>query len=863
MNQIIRYMLKKLPLVLLFTVFLAGVACSNSDITASSESIVTNAPGELNPVSDEMPSSVDAVIKWKTRVEQNGCEATLIVEVTQLDHWHIYSQNLPDGAMNIPTTFDWGKTAGIKYVGKTQEPASQVIDNDGFPERPLNGDKVVFKQKIKIEDGKAHDIKMSVEFMACKEACFPPTYKDFTFSVKACSADTEDSQTSDDNKEESEDGADDEGEGDEAEGDSLGLDSLEGDELSFDGPIEFRMLSYRKKDNAYEVVVEAKPYEGWGIIFDESNSKSLQLNWEGEGEYEFSGDAEFPEAKELAGLMVYDSTVQIKRMVEILDTANLPTILGKINFYAVKGDSVVKNIEEVVMTTNLNNAIDSRSGDEEKSYWQLFLFAFGGGLLALLTPCVFPMIPMTVTFFTKQSKTKSEGIRKALIYGVSIILIYVVLGVAVAKIAGAEALNAMSTAAVPNIIFFVLFVVFALSFFGAFEIRMPTKWIDKADKGADRGGLVGIFFMAFTLALVSFSCTGPVVGTVLVNSASGGLMGPIIAMFGFSLALALPFTLFAAFPGWLNSMPQSGGWLNTVKVVLAFFELAFALKFLSTADMAYQWHLLEREVYVGLWMGIFFSMGAYLMGWIRFSHDSPLEYLSVGRGILAMLTFGFVFYLTPGLWNGGQMSLVNAYLPPPNYAENSVESAHDVADDKEKHSEEGENAIPYPASAEEHGHGITVIRNYNEALAYAKAVNKPLLLDFTGWACVNCRKMEVNVWTGKGVIDYMRDSVVIASLYVDEKADLPKDEQYTNADGKKITTVGGRNMDMSISRYQQATQPLYVMIDHNENDITGKATYRSHGNIEDFQEWLQGGMDNFNKIKNVKVVRPKVEMVVE
>jgi thiol:disulfide interchange protein DsbD len=509
------------------------------------------------------------------------------------------------------------------------------------------------------------------------------------------------------------------------------------------------------------------------------------------------------------------------------------------------------NSSSIDLTFDLTAAVDSEDREKENSWGLIFILSFIGGLLALMTPCVFPMIPMTVTFFTKQSKTRAEGIRKAGFYAFCIIIIYVILGVLISWAAGEDALNIMATNPWVNIGFFVLFMVFAISFLGAFEITLPSSWINKADKQADRGGMIGIFFMAFTLALVSFSCTGPIVGTGLVQSAQGGLGGPIIAMLGFSMALAIPFGLFAAFPGWLNSLPQSGGWLNTVKVVLGFLEMAFALKFLSNADLVKQWHIMERELFLGIWIGIFLVLAIYLFGLIRFPHDSKNENLSVGRGFFATIVAGFVIYLIPGMW-GAPLKLISGFPPPLTYSESPYGIGNHAPDIPEG----------WPASTVAHGHGLFVVRDYYEALEFARKVDKPLLLDFTGWACVNCRRMEEFVWSDKAVAPIMSNDFVVASLYVDDRGELP--EKYKgrkDRNGDEMETIGDLWMDMQVTRYQQVTQPMYVVLDHHENQISTKADYTSHGEAEKFKAWLEAATARFGASgKGTKIV-PEFEKV--
>ncbi len=479
---------------------------------------------------------------------------------------------------------------------------------------------------------------------------------------------------------------------------------------------------------------------------------------------------------------------------------------------------------------------------KEENYWGIFWVAFLGGFAALLTPCVFPMIPMTVSFFTKQSKTKAAGFRNATLYGFSIIIIYVILGTVVTAIFGADVLNALSTDPWFNLFFAALLIVFAISFFGAFEIVLPSSWVNAADRGSDKGGLLGIFFMAFTLALVSFSCTGPIVGTLIVQAASVGGMAPVIGMLGFSLALALPFAFFAAFPGYLNSLPKSGGWLNSVKVVLGFLELAFAFKFLSITDMVLGLHILEREVFIAIWIAVFGALGFYLMGKIRLPHDSPMEYLPVSRLMLGLLVFAFTIYMIPGLW-GAPVNLISGFPPPNNYAESPFGVGKSAP---------GGNGSTGGTTAvlQEHmfygPQGIPAFDDFEPALKYAKKVNKPLLLDFTGKGCTNCRRMEDAVWSDPAVKKMLTDDFVLVSLYVDFRETLPQEEQYISpSTGKKIRTIGNKWSDFQISRYQRNSQPHYVILDHNENELVEQRGYDT--DVQDYIDWLKSGLEAFEE----------------
>ncbi|NCA20278.1 MAG: thiol:disulfide interchange protein, partial [Crocinitomicaceae bacterium] len=469
---------------------------------------------------------------------------------------------------------------------------------------------------------------------------------------------------------------------------------------------------------------------------------------------------------------------------------------------------------------------------------------FLGGLAALLTPCMFPMIPMTVTFFTKQSKTRREGIFKALIYGVSIILIYVTFGVVFTAATGTLGLNDLSTNMWMNLIFFGVFVFFAFSFLGAFEIQLPSSWVNKMDQQADRGGYLGIFFMAFTLGLVSFSCTGPIIGSLLVQaSTTGSYTTPAIGMTGFSLALAIPFTLFAIFPSWLNSLPQSGGWLNSVKVVLGLLELALSLKFLSAVDLAYHWDILSREWFVAIWFVLFLIMGIYLLGKIRFAHDSPVEKLSVTRFMFALIALVFAVYLYQGML-GAPLKLIDGIAPPRTHSEDNfrfVNGGLETGIVKDSTYEK------FAANMHPVGDGsILVFHDLIKATAYAKEKNLPILLDFTGHGCQNCRKTESSVWTNDEIRPLLQTKFVIASLYVDDRTPLPASEvRYSNITKSQIKYVGNKWAELQIEKYESFQQPLYVVIDHEGNNLTNTIAYTPE--INKYKAFLEKGLKAFKK----------------
>ncbi|MCG2611629.1 thioredoxin family protein [Flavobacterium sp. SM15] len=504
---------------------------------------------------------------------------------------------------------------------------------------------------------------------------------------------------------------------------------------------------------------------------------------------------------------------------------------------AVVTDSTSSSEVKETVATSQEKPVGKK--EEKKGLLSIFFFAFLGGFAALLTPCVFPMIPMTVSFFTKQSKNKAQGIRNAIIYGVSIILIYVILGTLVTAIFGADALNALSTNVWFNIIFFVLLVFFAASFLGAFEIMLPNSWANKVDRQADKGGIIGILFMALALAIVSFSCTGPIVGTLLVEAASKGGLAPIVGMLGFSSALALPFMLFAMFPGWLNSLPKSGGWLNTVKVVLGFLELALAFKFLSNADLVLQAHLLERETFLAIWIAVFGALAFYLFGKITLPHDSPLTHISVGRLSLGLLVLSFTIYLIPGLW-GAPLKLISGFPPPMTYSE----SPYGVGNSKGVGNSDSHAGLPDGAHLGPHD--IVAFTEYEKGMAYAKSANKPVLLDFTGFACVNCRKMEDYVWSKPEILSILKDKVVLISLYVDDKRELPENEKYTSKEtGKEIKTIGNKWSDFQITHYKANAQPYYIILDNEANRLTEPVGYTPDS--DEYKAWLESGIAKYKK----------------
>lgn len=509
------------------------------------------------------------------------------------------------------------------------------------------------------------------------------------------------------------------------------------------------------------------------------------------------------------------------------------------SLYTAKIKSIDSTVTDTISKQVLINAIDTEPlAQEEQSLWAIFLAGFIGGFLALIMPCIFPMLPLTVSFFTKKAGSRAKAVTQAGLYGLFIIVIYVALGLLVTIIFGSDALNEMASNGIFNFVFFLMLVIFAISFFGAFELTLPSAWVNKVDEKSDKGGLAGLFFMAFALALVSFSCTGPIIGTLLVQAASmGELMGPAIGMFGFSLALAIPFTLFAAFPSLLKSLPKSGGWLNSVKVVLGFIELALAFKFLSNVDLAYHWDILDREVFLVLWIVIFALLGLYLLGKIKFSHDSDLPFVSVPRLFLSIIVFSFTLYMVPGLW-GAPLKAISAWLPP------QTTQDFDLYTNSLSSPSEKSNVAKKYAGLFEAPHNLDAFFDYEEGMAYAKSVNKPVLIDFTGHSCVNCRKMEASVWSDPEVLNILKKDYVLISLYVDDKTALPETEQYTSAfSGKKVKTLGNKWSDFQASKFKVNSQPYYVIINDKEELLTKPEAFNL--DISNYIRFLNEGKSNY------------------
>ena len=808
-------------------------------------------------------------VKWTFNhklVGDDKAELTFTASID--DNWHVYSTKLADDLGPVPSAIDFMEINGAELIGEVTESETHTEFDPVFEaELTWFEHKAVIKQMVRLTAPMAK-IMGELTFMTCDDTkCLPPDYLEFQFDIEAAikPANTSKATTLTQEKAsatvlQTEPAPTDQ---------DLFENSNEGESQVLD-PVEWNFSVTKKEEGLYTLVATAAIEEHWHVYSKDLPNDDgpvateltfLSGSFEKVGELREIGDLiQVYDPNFMMNLNYFSSTVVFEQDFKIIGAEN---IIGEVYYMTCDEEKCLppESVEfEVDASTgalvgeettpeNLEgNIIEEEESSESKSdssLWGIFFLSFLGGFAALLTPCVFPMIPMTVSFFTKQSKTKAKGISNAIIYGLFIIGIYTLLGFAVTVAFGADALNALSTNVWFNLAFFVLLIIFAISFLGAFEITLPSSFVNKVDQQSDKGGLIGIFFMAFTLALVSFSCTGPIIGTLLVEAAvNGGVAGPLVGMGGFSLALALPFGLFAAFPGWLNSLPKSGGWLNSVKVVLGFLEIGLAFKFLSNADLVVQAHLLQREVFIAIWIAVSAMITLYLLGFITMPHDSPLERLSVPRSLLATTFLMFTIYLIPGLW-GAPLKLISGFPPPMFYSE--APNGFGGGGGNVSHVNATDGNIPDGADPSHCPHNLNCFHDYEMGLAYAKKVNKPVLLDFTGWACVNCRKMEETVWSDPRVLEMLSNDFVLISLYVDEKTALPKEEQYVSDEtGKKVKTIGNKWADFQIRHFKSNSQPQYVITGHDNLDaLNGTAAYDP--DIEKYIHWLEAGKSEFSK----------------
>ena len=628
-------------------------------------------------------------------------------------------------------------------------------------------------------------------------------------------------------------------------------------------PVHWRTEVKALGDNVYSVEFEATPDMGWHL-YDlgpyEGGPMATTFTFEPASNYELVGEvfADKNSVREYNDIFsmeigyyatpvkfvqkVKSMGADIAVMVDWMACNDQNCVMGSNDFTVKVGDASVSEAEEVA------SAVEEAKSEKEdgQPLWNFILAAVGWALVALLTPCVFPMIPMTVSFFLKGSGSVARGRFRALMYGLFIVVLYtlpIAVIILLTWLIGGDAVTAdifnwIATHWLPNLIFFAVFMIFAASFFGAFEIVLPEKLVNDSDAKADKGGLTGIFFMALTLVLVSFSCTGPIIGSALIQSTSGEFWAPILTMLAFSVVFALPFTLFALFPSWLKQLPKSGGWLNSVKVVLGFVELALGLKFLSVADQTYHWGLLDREVYLAIWIAIFSLMGLYLLGKLKFKHDSDMPYLSVGRLVLAIITFSFVVYMIPGMW-GAPLNALSGYLPPIQSQDFVVGTGSaTVSENTQKLEVKYGDELELP-------HGLEGFFDLEEAEAYAAKVGKPLFVDFTGHGCVNCREMESRVWSDERVLDILRNDYVIVALYADDKLEVAEEDWVVTDAGKILKTLGKINSYYALKTYGVNAQPYYVL-----QGRDGKPLIEPRGydlDVEAFIDFLKRGVDAYNK----------------
>lgn len=642
-------------------------------------------------------------------------------------------------------------------------------------------------------------------------------------------------------------------------------------------PVKWSTKVEKLSDSEFNLVMEGKIDEGWHVYsqFTPANGP-LPAEFEfkeSKGNYELVGKVkESPYKKQYNDIFEVDEYFFEKKVIFIqkvkILNAQLASIKAKIDYQVCKQacindnmnftfqlpntlkvpEEASTNISETDTTsssqfsvsdlakTESKPVVETPKKEDEKGLWTIFILAILGGFAATFTPCVYPMIPMTVSFFLKQAKNKAKGRFNAIFYGACIVFICFAITIPFHIFEGIsrDIFSEISTNVYVNLFFFLIFTIFAISFFGAFEITLPSKLSNKVDNASNKSGLFGIFFMALTLIIVSFSCIGPALGLVFGTSlnSDGGAIILSIAMLGFGFGLALPFMFFALAPTLLGNMPKSGGWLNTVKVVFGFIELALAFKFLSNADIGLDLHWLHREVFIAIWIAIFAGLSLYLFGKITLPHDSPLSHISVGRLLLAISSLAFTVYLIPGLW-GSPLKLISAFPPPQTYSESPQGFGSKAAEYKEQ----------LPSGAELTVHNLVSFTDYKTGVEYAKKVNKPIMIDFTGKQCVNCRLMESNVWSDEKVLNILKNDVVLISLYGDDKKELPKADQYTTEDGKEINTIGKKWSEFQITRFNNNSRPLYVLLNLNEKELNTPVAYTP--NIDDYLAWLKDGISKF------------------
>jgi len=815
-------------------------------------------------------------VHWSYELKTlSGNSYELILKAKMDDGWAIYSQTSdPDPNAPQPTEITIQKSNAFELLGKVEERGKKKEGPDPlFEDRIVSKyyDHVDFVQRINVKDP-SKPIKASAYYMSCNsEKCIPPISEDFEIYVNGAKPEPKSMG------------------GMPGSLPTVNLNIVTQNENENSGeiydPVKSKSELINKEPGIFTLKFIVDIEDGWNIYshnIGEEGPIATNIELTASDSYEVVGSIYETSDHKVEGfdeifemqLIKYKVHATFSQDIKVKDPSKLikgffsyqscdatkclpPKNIAfqfdpsKNNFKleteegtpivpAIGDDNSVNHSVPALIETQKNPA--GNCGEElteGKNYFWTFIFGFLGGLLALLTPCVFPMIPLTVSFFTKDSKEK--GIRNAIIYALSIIVIYVAIGILITAVFGATALNELSTNWIANTLFFIIFIVFAFSFFGFYEITLPSSWANKSDKMAESGGLIGIFFMAFTLAIVSFSCTGPIIGSAIVQSATSK-MGPFIVMLGFSTALAIPFGLFAAFPAFLNSLPRSGSWMNSVKVVLGFLELALAFKFLSVADMVQHWGILGYEIFMGFWILIFGLMTLYLFGIFKFPHDSPVKKLSVKRWSFAFVSLAATIYLATGFQYNKELHTYNSLklmsgLAPPAYYNYFLAEAKLDTDIKNK----------YP-SFTKCANNLDCFKNYFDGLAYAKEVNKPMLVDFTGYGCVNCRKTEEHIWVDQRVRSRIAHDFVLVSLYVDDRAPLEK-ELYSAIRKTPLRNVGNKWADFQIVNFNQNSQPLYVMVSPNEQVLAKPRGYKE--GVVSYAQFLECGLDAFRKTSSL------------
>ncbi len=794
-------------------------------------------------------------VKWSFESKQiNNEEFELILKASMDKGWHIYGIDIPEGGP-IPTSFKFTPSTDYEMTGKLETPVPiEKYDNAFEMDLRYYDDNAKFIQKVKMKADKPFKVSGELEYMSCDDSrCLPPEYVEFSFDLPGI----KEIATAD-----------------------IFQDPLK----NILQPVKWSFEKKQVNATEFDLIFKAQIEAGWymyGTSIPEGGPRPVSFKFNPASNFQmvdgliipkpvekfdsleqmvlpsYKKEATFIQRIRINSDVPYNVTGELE-FCACNDRSCLPPEYIEFTFDLPAGKSQITSGEQVSSNAGtspggdvVDTAEDSKDAENDNSLWSFFFLAMGIGFIGLLTPCVYPMIPMTVTFFMNASQNKLKAKSQAVFFGLSIIFIYTVIGILVSVLFGADTIKQVSEHWLTNIVFFALFAFFAASFFGMFELVLPAWLTNKSDAQADKGGYIGAFFMALTLVLVSFSCTAPFVGGILVEAATGEVLKPTIGMFGFSMAFGIVFTILALFPSWLNKMPKSGGWLNSVKVVLAFLILAIGMKYLNVPNQALGWGM-TREVFIAVWIVLFVLLGFYLLGKIKFSHDSPVEHISVPRLFLVLIAFSFAIYLVPGLF-GAPLKAVSGYLPSEtswDLDEIIRESTSNLSGTSPgSHKPAGLCDEPKYADLFELPHGLVGYFDYEQGLACAKKLNKPVFLDIKGHACTNCKVMEKNVWSDPEVLKRLQDEYVIIALYVDDNYELPENEWVTSTfDGKVKKTIGRKNTDFQITRFGVNAQPYYVLLDHDGKELTESVGFER--DIDKYVGFLDRGVEEFrNKRK--------------